>query len=97
MRERHVAWRHAPVDQSVERVRMAGDGGLGLLRGLLVHRDVVVDAFVVVVYRHRQGALCHVLTLKGVRFVETLETYMSYHHMLQCYTRSFSYSANNRS
>ena len=42
MRERHVAWRHAPVDQTVERVRMPSDGGLGLLRSLLVDRDVVV-------------------------------------------------------
>ena len=64
MGERHVAWGHAPVDQSVERVRMAGDGGLGLLRGLLVNRYVVVDAFVVVVYRHRQSALRHVLALR---------------------------------
>ena len=76
MRERHVAWRHAPVDQSVERVRMAGDGGLGLLRGLLVHRDVVVDAFVVVVYRHRQGALRHVLALKKSVLLHINSTYI---------------------
>ena len=61
--EGHVAGRHPPVDQPVERMRVPGGGGrrLGLLRRLLVDRDVVVDALVVVVHRHRQGALRHVL------------------------------------
>ena len=61
--EGHVAGGHSPVDQPGERVRVPRGGGSGLclLVGLRHDRDVVVDALVVVVHRHRQGALRHVL------------------------------------
>ena len=59
--EGHVTGRHPPVDQAVERMRVPGDGSLGLLCRLLVDRDIVVDALVVVVHRNRQSALRRVL------------------------------------